>query len=674
LSSFDPTNALERLGSGVMEEGELLWRPPDELVREANLTRFLGWLERERGLSFDAYEDLWRWSVSDLEGLWSALWEFSGVRAHAPFDAVLSDRRMPGARWFEGALLNYAEHALADADGRPAILARGEDGRALDLTRAELAERVGAAAEGLRKLGVGPGDRVAAFLPNGPEAVIAFLATASLGAIWSSCSPDFGTRAVVDRFRQIEPKVLFAVDGYGYAGRDHDRTEVVREIVAGLPGLERLVLVPFLGDGSGLSGSVMGWSDLLAEPAEPRFEPVPFDHPLWILYSSGTTGLPKAMVQGHGGIVLEHLKSLGLHLDLGPRDRFFWFTTTGWMMWNFLVSGLLVGASIVLYDGSPAHPGLGRLWRLAEETGTTYLGTSAPYLHECMKVGFRPREVADLRALRAIGSTGAPLSPEGFAWAYEHVDPQVWLGSVSGGTDLCTAFVGSNPLLPVHAGEIQCRCLGAKVEAFDDEGRPVIDEVGELVITEPMPSMPLAFWNDESGRRYRESYFSVYPGVWRHGDWIKVTSRGTCVIYGRSDATLNRGGVRVGTSELYRVVDALPGIRESLVVDTGRLGSEGALLLFVVLEGEAALDDTLRETIASEIRTQLSPRHVPDQILAVPDIPKTLNRKRLEVPVKRLLMGEPLENVASPGALADPEVLRAFADLARDLGTAREPG
>ena len=657
-----------------MDEGELLWRPPDELVREANLTRFLGWLERARGHSFGAYDDLWRWSVSDLEGFWSALWEFAGVRSHAPFDAVLNDRRMPGARWFQGARLNYAEHALADADERPAILARGEDGRALDLTRAELAAQVGAAAAGLRRLGIRAGDRVAAFLPNGSEAVIAFLATASLGAIWSSCSPDFGARAVVDRFRQIEPKMLVTVDGYRYAGIDHDRTEVVQEIVAGLPGLERLVLVPFLGDGTGLAARAMGWSELVAEPAEPRFEPVPFDHPLWILYSSGTTGLPKAMVQGHGGIVLEHLKSLSLHLDLGPRDQFFWFTTTGWMMWNFLVSGLLVRAAIILYDGSPAHPGLGRLWRLAEETGMTYLGTSAPYLHACVKVGFKPKKKADLRALRAIGSTGAPLSPEAFAWAYEHVDPEIWLGSISGGTDLCTAFVGSNPLLPVHAGEIQCRCLGAKVEAFDEQGRPVIDEVGELVITEPMPSMPLSFWNDEDGSRYRESYFSVYPGVWRHGDWIKVTSRGTCVIYGRSDATLNRGGVRLGTSELYRVVDALPGIRESLVVDTGRLGSEGALILFVVLEDELELDDALRETIGSEIRNQLSPRYVPDRIIAVPDIPKTLNGKRLEVPVKRLLIGEPLEKVASPGSLADPEVLRAFAELAPDLRTPRERG
>jgi acetoacetyl-CoA synthetase len=655
-------------------EGELLWRPADELVRNANLTRFLGWLERERGLSFDGYEDVWRWSVSDLEAFWFALWKFSGVRAHAPFEAVLPDRRMPGARWFEGARLNYAEHALADPDERPAIVSRGEDGRALDLTRAELAERVGAAAAGLRRLGVVRGDRVAAFLPNGPEAVIALLATASLGAIWSSCSPDFGTRAVVDRFLQIEPKVLIAVDGYRYAGRDHDRRAVVEEIVAGLPGLERLVVVPNLRGEPDTRERAMRWSDLLADPAEPGFEPVPFDHPLWILYSSGTTGLPKAMVQGHGGILLEHLKSLALHLDLGPKDRFFWFTTTGWMMWNFLVGGLLVGTSIVLYDGSPAHPDLGALWRLAEETGTTYLGTSAPALHACMKDGVEPKEMVDLRALRAIGSTGAPLSPEGFSWVYEHVNPDVWLGSVSGGTDLCTAFVGSNPLLPVHAGEIQCRCLGAKVEAFDDGGRPVIDEVGELVITEPMPSMPLSFWNDEGGRRYRESYFSVYPGVWRHGDWIKVTSRGTCVIYGRSDATLNRGGVRVGTSELYRVVDALPRIRESLVVDTGRLGSEGALLLFVVLDDGAELDDTLRETIARELRTQLSPRHVPDRIFAVSDIPKTLNGKRLEVPVKRLLMGEPLEEVASPGSLADPEVLRAFAELAPTIGATGEDG
>jgi acetoacetyl-CoA synthetase len=508
---------------------------------------------------------------------------------------------------------------------------------------------------------------VAGFLPNSPEAVIGLLATASLGAIWSSCSPDFGVRAVTDRFTQIEPTVLLAADGYPYGGTVRDRRDVVAEVAGALPGLSRTVLLPYAGgNGAGIEGS-MPWDELVAEPAEPEFEPVPFDHPLWILYSSGTTGLPKAMVQGHGGILLEHLKALSLHLDLRPRDRLFWFTTTGWMMWNFIVGGLALGAAVVLYDGSPRHPDLDALWRLAEEADVTYFGTSAPYLHACMKEGVEPRRSGDLASLRAIGSTGAPLSPEGFAWVYEHVRPDVWLGSISGGTDLCTAFVGSCPELPVHAGELQSRCLGAAVEAFDVDGRAVRDEVGELVITEPMPSMPVSFWNDPAGERYRASYFDVYPGVWRHGDWIEVTSRGTCVISGRSDATLNRGGVRIGTAELYRVVDALAGIRESLVVDTGAIGREGALILFVALADGAELDDELRARIDAEIRTQLSPRHVPDRVLAVPDVPKTLNGKRLEVPVKRLLMGAAPEDVASPGALADPEAFRAFVDIARTL-------
>ncbi|MGZ5354518.1 MAG: acetoacetate--CoA ligase [Actinomycetota bacterium] len=653
-----------------IEEGRLLWQPPEGLTRRANLTRYLAWLRDERGLSFDSYEELWRWSVEDLEGFWTSIWEFGGVRAHAPATAVLPDRAMPGTRWFEGATLNYAEHALAEPDDRPALVFRREDGVAADLTRRELWARVGAAAHGLRRLGVGRGDRVAAFLPNAPEAVIAFLATASVGAVWSSCSPDFGTRAVVDRFSQIEPKILIAVDGYRYGGREHDRLGVVREIAERLPGLERVVIVPGL-DGERATDGTMRWSELVAEPAEPAFEPVPFDHPLWILYSSGTTGLPKAMVQGHGGIVLEHLKTLSLHLDLGERDRLFWFTTTGWMMWNFIVSGLMVGSTVVLYDGSPGYPDLGALWRLAGETRMTYLGTSAPFLHACMKAGLRPREFADLGELRAVGSTGAPLSPEGFGWIYDAVKPDVWLGSISGGTDLCTAFVGSNPLLPVHAGEIQCRCLGAKVEAFDADGRPVVDEVGELVITEPMPSMPVSFWNDPDGERSLASYFRSFPGVWRHGDWIKVTPRGTCVIYGRSDATLNRGGVRVGTSEFYRLVDGLAGVRESLVIDVGHLGREGELLLFVALEDGVELDDGLRTTISSQIREQLSPRHVPDRILQVPDIPKTLNGKRLEVPVKRLFLGERPEDVASPGALSDPDAFRAFVEIARTLG---QPG
>ena len=651
-----------------VEEGRPLWRPSDELVADANITRYLRWLDEESGLVFDSYDALWRWSVTELDAFWSSVWEFFAIRAHEPFTSVVSERHMPGARWFEGARLNYAENALAGPDDRPAIVFRREDGFALDLTRAELAERVAAAAAGLRRLGMRPGDRVAAYLPNGLEAAIGFLAAASIGAVWSSCSPDFGPRAVVDRFRQIEPKVLLAVDGYRYGGREQDRLSVVTDVSHELPGLEHVVIVPSLRDDPDLRDvpAATRWADVMSEPASPAFEPVAFDHPLWVLYSSGTTGLPKAMVHGHGGILLEHLKSLSLHLDLGPDDRFFWFTTTGWMMWNFLLGGLLVGSTIVLYDGAPAHPGLGALWRLAAETGITYFGTSAPYLHACMKRGLEPKTIADLAALRAIGSTGSPLSPEGFAWVYDAIGSDLWLGSISGGTDLCTAFVGSSPLLPVYTGEIQCRCLGAKVEAFDTGGRSVIDEVGELVITEPMPSMPTSFWDDANGTRYRDSYFDVYPGVWRHGDWIKITERGSCVIYGRSDATLNREGVRVGTSELYRVVEALPEIRESLVVDTGELGVDGELVLFVVLDEGRDLDKALRTRLKNEIRTQLSPRHVPNEIIPVPDIPKTLSGKRLEVPVKRILLGANAEDVASPDALANPEALRAFAEFGRE--------
>jgi acetoacetyl-CoA synthetase len=647
-------------------EGRLLWQPPDELVANANITRYQRWLERERDLSFDSYDGLWRWSVANVEAFWSSMWDFFEIRAHAPFTSVLDERRMPGARWFDGARLNYAEHALAGADDRAAIAFRREDGLSVDLTRAELAERVGAAAAGLRRLGVRAGDRVAAFLPNCPEAAIAFLATASIGAVWSSCSPDFGPRAVVDRFRQIEPKVLLTVDGYRYAGREHDRRGAVAEVAEELPSLERVVILPYLGDRSDAltMENASSWDDVMSASAPLTFEPVPFDHPLWVLYSSGTTGLPKAMVHGHGGILLEHLKSLSLHLDLGPDSRFFWFTTTGWMMWNFLLGGLLVESSVVLYDGAPAHPDLGALWRMAGDAGVTYFGTSAPYLHACMKAGIEPSAMTNLGALRAIGSTGSPLSPEGFAWVYEAVGREVWLGSVSGGTDLCTAFVGSCPLLPVHTGEIQCRCLGAKVEAFDGGGSPVVGEVGELVITEPMPSMPTTFWNDADGSRYRESYFDVYPGVWRHGDWLKVTDRGSCVIYGRSDATLNRDGVRVGTSELYRVVEAQPEVRESLVVDTGQMGAEGELVLFVALEEGADVDE-LRTRLVREIRTQLSPRHVPDEIIQVADVPKTLSGKRLEVPVKRILLGANPDEVASPDALSNPEALRAFAEIGR---------
>jgi acetoacetyl-CoA synthetase len=650
-------------------EGTTLWVPDERTRARAVITRYLAWLQDARGLRFPGYDELWQWSVTDLEGFWESIWQFFEVRSAQPYTRVLADRRMPGARWFPGALLNYAEHALRRRDDGVAVIARSETGSARTLTYRELARQTATVAGALRRMGVRRGDRVAAYMPNVPETLVAFLATASLGAIWSSCPPEFGIRSVVDRFRQIEPAVLLAVDGYRYGGRAYDRLDALSEIQRALPTLTATVVLPALDRDPpllGLRGARL-WDEVAGGPLaeDLRFEPVPFDHPLWILYSSGTTGLPKAIVHGHGGILLELLKALALHLDLGPEDRFFWFTTTGWMMWNFLISGLLVGATLILYDGSPAHPDLSALWRLASETGMTYFGTSAPYILSCMKAGLTPRLQADLRRLRAVGSTGAPLPPEGFQWVYTHVGEDVLLGSISGGTDLCTAFVLSCPLLPVRAGEIQCRALGAKVESWDPAGRPLVGEVGELVITEPMPSMPVGFWNDPGMQRYRESYFDMYPGVWRHGDWIKITPQGSCVIYGRSDSTLNRGGVRMGTSEFYRVVEEMPEVVDSLVVDTGELGREGRLYLFVVLREGAELTDSLRSAIRQRLREQLSPRHVPDEIFAVGEIPRTLSGKKLEVPVKRILTHVPVEKAANPDALANPHALHFFADLAR---------
>jgi acetoacetyl-CoA synthetase len=645
-------------------QGDLLYQPSDEERKAANLTRYLDWLASRRGLPFGSYDDLWRWSVTELEAFWGSLWEFFEVKSSHPYERVLVERTMPGARWFPGARLNYAEQALRWRDDRPAVIFRSEDGgEPVQLSHAELYRLVARTAAGLRALGVRPGDRVAAYAPNRVETLVTFLASASLGAIWSSCSPDFGVTAVLDRFRQIEPRVLLAADGYRFKGRAYDRSADVAEIQEGLPGLDATVVVPVLNEQPVLAG--IPFAHLSgSDNGELTFEQVPFDHPLWVLYSSGTTGLPKAIVHGHGGILLEHLKALSLHHDLGRDDRFFWFTSTGWMMWNLLIGGLLVGASVVLYDGSPMYPDAGGLWRLAGETEMTYFGVSAPYLQACEKAGVVPRHVADLSRLRGLGSTGAPLPPEGFEWVYRSVKDDLLLGSVSGGTDVCTAFVGSCPILPVHSGEIQCRYLGAKVEAYDAKGRALTDEVGELVVTEPLPSMPLFFWSDEGGGRYRASYFDTYPGVWRHGDWIRITPRGSCVIYGRSDSTLNRGGVRIGTSEFYRAVEAHPDVLDSLVVDTGRLGEEGKLYLFVVLKEGVVLDEECKRSILDRLRRHLSPRHAPDEILAIPDVPRTLNGKKLEVPVKKILQGEPPEKVATPEAMADPAALDPFLALA----------
>jgi acetoacetyl-CoA synthetase len=645
-------------------EGDLLWEPSEEARRSARVARFMA----ERG--FGSYEELWRWSVTDIDAFWDAIWshfDVVGERGDRPVREgdpddwgapARSGAAMPGVRWFPGATINYARNALRpDRDpDTTAVVFRSETGGEQTLTYGALAAQVAEVREGLRQLGVARGDRVAAYVPNIPETLILFLATASLGAIWSSCSPDFGAPSVIDRFTQIEPKVLVAVDGYPYNGKRHDRRDVVCDIQAALPTVRATVVIPYLDAEATLENGIR-YDDLRRPGAELAFEEVPFEHPLWVLYSSGTTGLPKPIVQGHGGIVLEHLKSLSFHQDIGPGEVFFWFTTTGWMMWNYLVGGLLAGATIVMYDGAP---GGDVLWRLAAETGVTYFGVGAPYILASMKAGLEPGKTYDLSRIRGIGSTGSPLTPEGFAWLYEHVGPKLLAGSFSGGTDVATGFVGPCPLLPLRAGVIQCRGLGAKVEAYGDTGEPVIGEVGELVLTEPMPSMPIYFWNDDDGRRYRESYFAMYPGVWRHGDWIKILPDGGSVIYGRSDSTLNRGGVRMGTSDFYRVVESFEEIADSLVVDTGQLGQEGQLLLYVQLADGVELAEEVAGRVRAALRSTLSPRHVPDEIRVVPGIPRTLSGKKLEVPVRKILLGTPVEKAANRDAMANPEVLAHF--------------
>jgi acetoacetyl-CoA synthetase len=650
--------------------GAVLWEPTAESAAASRLAHYARWLADRRGLHLDPGQELWEWSVTDLAGFWGSLWDYFGVAGERGDGPVLTGGTMPDVRWFPGATLNYARQALLTArtePGRTAVIYRGEDGRRGELTYGELDREVARVAAGLAGAGVRIGDRVGGYLPNVPEALIAMLAAASLGAVWSSCSPDFGATSVIDRFAQISPKVLVASPGYQYNGKAYDRRAEVARIAAQLPGLGTVVLTGEV-DGPGtapldLAGvAVLAWDGLGGPnpPAETTCAPVPFAHPLWVLYSSGTTGLPKPIVHGHGGIVLEHLKALSFHQDLRPGDAFFWLTTTGWMMWNYLASGLLTGAAIVLYDGAPAYPSADSLWQLIAETGTTYAGTGAPYLLACAKAGITPGAEHDLSRLRGIGSTGSPLPPEGFSWVYGSVQRDLILGSMSGGTDVCTGFIGSSPLLPVRAGIIAGRFLGAQVEAFDAAGKPVTGEVGELVVTAPMPSMPVGFWNDPDGERYRASYFADYPGVWRHGDWIMFLPDGGSVIYGRSDATLNRGGVRMGTAEFYRVIERMPEIADSLVVDTGQLGTEGRLVLYVVLAGRAVLDDALASRIRAALRAELSPRHAPDEIHQVPGIPRTLSGKKLEVPVRKILLGTPLAQAADPDSLANPEVLAHF--------------
>ena len=644
----------------MSSEAKLLWQPTGERIEQATITRLQQWLERERGLTFDDYQDLWRWSVDDLEAFWTAIVEFFQIRFETESDTVLDSIEMPGAKWFEGARLSYAEHVFRGKRDQDVAIRHASELRELSQwTWAELRAQTAAIAAGLKRLGVQEGDRVVAYLPNIPETVAAFLACASLGAVWSSAAPEFGARSVIDRFAQVEPKVLLAIDGYRYGGKDYDRERTVQTIADEIPSLAAVVRFGYL-DSS-------GWEDgFLGSGQELEFTPLGFDHPLWVLYSSGTTGLPKPIVHGQGGILIEQIKKMNLHLDAQADDRVFWFSTTGWMMWNFLVGVLLTQASIVLFDGNPGHPSMGVLWDLAQDAQITTFGTSAAFIASCMKEGIVPAEGRDLSALKAVGSTGSPLSPEGFQWIYDQLGEDTWLFSTSGGTDMCTAFVGGVPVLPVYLGELQCRVLGASVQAWDPDGRALTDEVGELVITKPMPSMPVFFWGDADGSRLKESYFSMYPGIWRHGDWIEITSRGTAIIYGRSDSTINRGGVRMGTSEIYRAVLDVPEVVDALVVDLPRAGTDGWMPLFVVLRDGESLDDELVAQIRRRVREDCSPRHVPNEIRAIPEVPRTLSGKVLEVPVKRILTGTPADQAASRESLANPESLDYFVALAAE--------
>lgn len=647
----------------------VLWAPSLEQKTASRLHDYQAWLAERYKVPAGEYQALWQWSVDHLESFWMSIWEYFEVIAEGENQPVLANAQMPGADWFPRARLNYAEHVFRHAtDERPALIARREGEPVSEISWQTMREQVGAFAASLRRLGVEKGDRVVSYLPNRPETVMAFLACASIGAIWSSCAPDMGVRVVTDRFQQIEPKLLLATDSYRYNGKVHDRVALVGDLLQALPSVQHVVHVPGpQSDGTPSWPGALAWNDLVSQPEPLQFERLPFSHPLWVVYSSGTTGLPKAIVHSQGGIILTHLKTMGLQHDLRPGDRLLFLGGTGWIVWNLQVGGLLTGGTVVLYDGNPAWPEQETLWRFIDEYGITLFGCGAAYLVNCMKEGVEPSRLSEFPRLRSINATGSPLPIDAFEWVYDKVKPDLWLASISGGTDIASGFVACAPTLPVHAGEIQCRELGVAAYAYDEQGRDVVDEVGELVITKAMPSMPLYFWNDADGARYKESYFDTYPGVWRHGDWIRFTPRGTSVIYGRSDSTINRFGIRMGTAEIYRVVEALPQVRDSLVVDLEYLGRESFMPLFVVLHEGQVLDEALEKRIADEIRSKASPRHVPNKIYQVSSIPRTLTGKKMEVPVRRLLLGAQAEKVAHPDAMANPHSMEFFINLAQEL-------
>ena len=650
----------------AIKEGDLLWNPNDKRKEEAAITDYINWLKTNRNINPETYEELWKWSVNNIEEFWETVWDYYQIKSYTPYETVLKKEVMPGAEWFPGATLNYAEHIFKNGKkDKTAIYYKSENIPLLEMSWSKLIDKTASVVAYLKRIGVKKGDRVVAYMPNIPETIIAFLATASIGAIWSSCAPEFGVGSTMGRFKQIKPKVLFTVDGYRYNGKLFNKMKAVTEIVECLPSIEEVVVVPYLNeklDTSNLEKTVF-WEDIMEIPGELTFEKVAFNHPLWILYSSGTTGLPKAIVQGHGGILLSHL-SVNLQANVSSNDRFFWYTTTGWMMWNIVVGAMVTGASVVLYDGSPSYPDLGALWRLAEKTKMTSFGTSPSYILSCMKEGIEPGKTYDLSSLDTFAYTGAPLSPDGFKWINDNVRKDVRIAPSSGGTDICAGIVGATSLLPVHAGEIPCRCLGVSVYSYDDNGMPVKGEIGEMVITKPFPSMPLFFWNDPENIRYKQSYFDYFPGVWGHGDLLKITERGSAVIYGRSDATINRMGVRSGSSEIYNAVEAVPEVIDSLVVDLSGYFHQPYMPLFVVLREGIDLTDVLKKKINLKIKDDVSPRHIPDDIFLIKEVPRTLTGKKMEIPVRKILLGTPVEKAASVDAMSNPHSVNYFVKIA----------
>jgi len=655
-----------------MQKAIKLWEPSQQFKENSHLTDYINWLKNNKKKNFISYDEVWQWSVDEIAEFWESIWQYFDITSYTPYNAIVSGT-MPKTNWFEGATLNYAEHIFKKAQPtKTAIIVADELGNYQEITWQKLKDQVASFAHYLKSIGIKKGDTVVGFIPNIPQATIAFLAANSIGAIWSSCSPDFGVDSVVERFKQIEPKVLITVDGYPYGGKKFSKTTVVENIIRKLTSLKNVVFINYLSSESTIKTtvSVDNWATILKnnETQNLTFEPVPFAHPIWVLYSSGTTGKPKAITHSHGGVLLEHYKYAAFHNDVHQGECFFWFSTTGWMMWNYLHAILLTGASIVLYDGSPGFPDINTLWQLVEKANITHFGTSAPFIVATMKRGVEPNQNYDLSSLRSLSSTGAPLPPEAFDWIYENIKKDLWLISMSGGTDVCSAFVGGNPLMPVYEGEIQCRALGCSLYAFDDDGKPVYDKVGEMVITKPMPSMPIYFWNDPDFKRYTSSYFEVYKGIWRHGDWITINSkRKSLVILGRSDATLNRQGVRIGTAEIYRALNPINEIKDSLIVNLELKGGVHYMPLFVLMNDTYSLTDEIKKLIKLTLRKEYSPRHVPDEIIEVKDLPYTISGKKMEAPVKKILLKMPFEKSINIDAMRNPESINFFVEFAKTI-------